>query len=100
MDWILISFFGFLAISLILIIITLVSLPKLGDERKKIIKMEAQSYAFTVVIGYTLIEIGRNIYRTFWGDGSYVGINPFVFLVVISVVYLVSLLFSKKKYGG
>ena len=100
MDWILIGFLSLLAIAVTLIVITLISLPKLGDERKNLIKMKAQSYAFTVVIGYVLIEFGRNIYRTTWGNGSYEGMNPFVFLVVISVIYLISLLFTKKKYGG
>lgn len=100
MDWIVIVFFGLLAISVILIIMTLVSLPKLGDERKNLIKMKAQSYTFTIVIGYALIEFGRNIYRTTWGNGSYEGMNPFTFLVAISVIYLISLLFTKKKYGG
>lgn len=100
MDWlILIAFLGFLAISLILIVITLVSLPKLGDERKNLIKMKAQSYAFAVVIGYTLLEIAEKAYIVFWGDGSYSGINPFTFLITTSIVYLISLLFFKKKYG-
>ncbi|ATP40001.1 hypothetical protein CSE16_08025 [Solibacillus sp. R5-41] len=101
MDWmILIAFLGFLAICLILIIITLVSLTRLGDERKKFIKMKAQSYTFIVVIGYLIIEIGENIYKTIWGNGSYTQIGPFSFLVTISGVYLISLFFFKKKYGG
>lgn len=100
MDWILILFLGLLAIAVTLIVVTLINLPKLGDERKNLIKMKAQSYAFTVVIGYVLIEFGRNIYRTTWGNGSYKGMNPFIFLVAISVIYLISLLFTKKKYGG
>lgn len=100
MDWILNVFLGLLAIAVTLIVITLASLPKLGDERKDLIKMKAQSYAFTVVIGFTLIEIGMNIYRATWGNGSYEGMNPFTFLVAISVIYLISLIFTKKKYGG
>lgn len=100
MDWILIVFFSFLVISLVLIVMTLISLPKLGDERKRFIKMKAQSYTFTIVIGYVLIEIARNIYKTTLGDGFYAGMNPFSFLVVISATYLISLRFSKKKYGG
>lgn len=97
---ILIAFLGFLAICLILIIITLVSLTRLGDERKKFIKMKAQSYTFIVIIGYLIIEIGENIYKTIWGNGSYAQISPFSLLVTISGVYLISLFFSKKKYGG
>ena len=45
-----------LAICIILIVTTLVSLPKLGDERANYIKMRAQSYAFTVVVGFLLLD--------------------------------------------
>jgi len=100
MDWIVVLFFAILAICVLLIVTTLASLPKLGDERKNFIKMKAQSYTFTIAIGLLLIEIIQNVYLTFWTDGSYEGMNPFTFLVVISVVYLITLLSSKKKYGG
>ena len=88
-------FFSILGISAILIIITLVSLPQLGDERKNLIKMKAQSYTFAVVIGYVLIQLFKNMYNS-----SYEGINPFTFLITISIIYLISLLFFRKKYGG
>jgi len=100
MDWILIALLAFLLICLTLIVVTLVTLPKLGDERKDLVKMKAQSYTFTVVIGFLLIQIGENVYRVNWGNGSYEGVNPFIFLLVISVFYLISLLITKKKYGG
>ena len=99
MGWIVVLLFAFLAMC-VLIVITLASLPKLGDERKNFIKTEAQSHTFTIVIGLLLIEIIKMVYLTFWSDSSYNGLNPITFLVVISVVYLLSLLFSKKKYGG
>jgi len=99
MYWIILSLI-ILAICLILIVTTLVSLPKLGDERTNYIKMKAQSYVFTVVIGVLLLEIIKSIYLTAWTDSSYEGMNPFSFLVTISVIYLISLLLSKKKYGG
>ena len=58
MDWIILTvLFSILGISAILIIVTLVSLPQLGDERKNLIKMKAQSYTFAVVIGFALIEL-------------------------------------------
>ncbi len=95
MGWI-----AILAICVLLIIITLASLPKLGDERKNFIRMKAQSYAFTVVIGVLLLEIVKLIYVTFWTEASYDGISPFPFLLVISIIYLIALLFLKRKYGG
>lgn len=100
MNWIVVLFFAVFAICVLLIIITLSSLPKLGDERKIFIKMKAQSYAFTIVIGLLLIEIIEFVYLTLLTDDSYEGMNPITFLVAISVVYLLALLFSKKKYGG
>uniref|UniRef100_UPI00344B4989 hypothetical protein n=1 Tax=Carnobacterium TaxID=2747 RepID=UPI00344B4989 len=87
-------------ISVVLIILTLISLPKLGDERKNLVKIKAQSSTFTVIIGYMMIEMGENIYKSVWGNGNYEGINPFVFLFVFSSFYLLSLLSFKKKYGG
>lgn len=96
---ILILFSSLLGISFLLIIVTLLSLLQLGDERKDMIKMKAQSSTFTVIIAYALIEFGGNVYRTVWGGGSYEGINPFIFLVTFSLMYLMSLLFFKKKYG-
>ena len=100
MDWIVGLFLIILAICILLIVTTLVSLPKLGDERTNYIKVKAQSYTFTVVIGVVLLEIIESIYLTTWTDSSYEGMNPFSFLVAISVIYLISLLLSKKKYGG
>lgn len=99
MDGTLLLFFDVLVICVILIGITLITLPQLGDERKNLIKLKAQSYAFTVVVGFMLIETGRNIYRTTWGSEPYEGINPFIFLNVISVIYLSALLFTKGKYS-
>lgn len=99
MDWILIGFIVSLALAVTLIVITFVTLLQLGDERKNLIKMKAQSYTFAAMIFFVLIESGRYIYRSFWGDGSYEGINPFVFLTTISIIYLISLLVFKKKYG-
>lgn len=99
MDWVIVLLFICLVLSFALIGLTLVSLPKLGDERKKRIKMEAQSYTFTVIIGLLLLKIIGQMYRTLWKNGEYEGIDPFVLLLVISIVYLVALQVSKKKYG-
>lgn len=100
MDWIAVLLIAILVLCVLLIIITLASLPKLGDERKNFIRMKAQSYTFTVVIGVLLFEIIEVIYLTFWTENAYDGISPFPFLVVISIIYLLALLFLKKKYGG
>ena len=99
MDGILILFLAIFIVCLILIIITLASLPQLGDERKQFIKMKAQSFAFSVVIILLVYEIAKSIYVTGWGDGTYTGFSPFSVLIAISIVYLVTLLIYRKKYG-
>ncbi|MFD4706034.1 hypothetical protein ACFWM3_14365 [Gottfriedia sp. NPDC058432] len=99
MNFLPIYFVSILVISAIAIIITLASLPHLGDERKKLIKVKSQSFTFTIIIVLLVFEFGKEIYSMLWGSSSYKGISPFPFLASISVVYLVSLLTLKKKYG-
>ena len=99
MDSILILFIAILVICIVLIIITLASLPQLGDERKQFIKMKAQSFTFSVVIVLLVYEIAKSIYVTIRGNSIYTGFSPFSFLLAISIVYLVTLLIFKKKYG-
>lgn len=100
MDWFLIAVLSILVFCFVLIIITLVSLLQLGDERKNHIKMKAQSYAFTLVIGFLIFEIGEKVYLSFQEGETYTGINPFTLLLTVSITYLLSLLFFKKKFGG
>ena len=99
MDTAVLLFFAFLAICFLIIMMTLVTLPKLGDERKNFIKMKAQSYTFTVVVGIMFLEILELVYLSF-KERPYEGMNPFAFLTAISVIYLSSLIISKRKYGG
>ncbi|WP_338335406.1 hypothetical protein [Bacillus altitudinis] len=72
-----------------------------GDERKRFIYSKAQSYAFMVVIGILLLEVAQSIFLTIQGNHSDkgFGISPIMFLTVISVIYLVTLLIYRKKYG-
>ncbi|WMT28095.1 hypothetical protein RE735_13275 [Bacillus aerius] len=73
-----------------------------GDERKRFIYSKAQSYAFMVVIGMLLLEVAESIFLTIQGNNSDqgFGISPIMFLAVISVIYLVTLLIYRKKYGA
>ncbi|WP_019743446.1 hypothetical protein [Bacillus altitudinis] len=72
-----------------------------GDERKRFIYSKAQSYAFMVVIGMLLLEVAQSIFLTTQGNhpDKGFGISPIMFLTVISVIYLVTLLIYRKKYG-
>ncbi|AYC28491.1 hypothetical protein [Paenisporosarcina cavernae] len=72
------------------------------DERRKFINSKAHSYAFIVVIGMLLLEVVQSLYFQFQGDISSTGngISPLVFLSVVSIIYVLTLLFYKKSYGG
>jgi len=99
MDWVKIVYSFILLVCGILIFVSLSS--RKGDERKKFISTKAQSYAFVVVISMLILEVVESIYRTFQGKSSYDsnGISPLIFLTMISVVYLITFLTYRKKYG-
>lgn len=99
-NWPVILFFVVLALSLLAIVLTLISLPKLGDERSNFVKLKAQSYTFMIVVGVTVLDILESIYITFRTTNEYTPTHPFILLTVISFVYLLALLSAKKKYGG
>ncbi|MFP7479495.1 hypothetical protein [Terribacillus saccharophilus] len=99
MDWVKIVYSAILLVCGILIFVATFS--KKGDERRKFIKTKAQSYAFIIVIGMLILEVAQSIFLTIQGNTSYNGngISPIVFLTVISIIYLVTLLIYRKKYG-
>ncbi|MGG0187241.1 hypothetical protein [Bacillus rhizoplanae] len=99
MDWVKIVYSVILLVCGILIFVA--SFSQKGDERRKFINAKAQSYVFIVVVGMLILEVARSIYLTIQGNTSYNGngISPIVFLTVISIIYLVTLLIYRKKYG-
>ncbi len=58
------------------------------------------SYTFAVIVGVLLIEIGKSIYTVSVKDQAAEGMNPFILLVTTSIVYFVTLLYNKRKYGN
>lgn len=99
MDWITIGLLVFLMLITALIIITLYQLLPLGDERKKTIQLEAGAYSFGVVIVYLLIEIGAMTYTNLSTPEVYKRSNPFITLIVFSIIYLITLWRTKRKYS-
>ncbi|AUO10318.1 hypothetical protein GFV16_13450 [Bacillus megaterium] len=99
MDWVKIVYSFILLVCGILIFVS--SSSRKGDERKKFISTKAQSYSFMIVIGVLILDVVESIYRTFQGKSSYdgIGISPLMFLTTISVVYLITFLTYRKKYG-
>lgn len=99
MDWVKIVYSVILLVCGILVFFAPFS--QKGDERRKFINTKAQSYAFIVAIGMLLLEVAQSIYLTIQGNTSNIanGISPIMFLTVISIIYLLTLLIYRKKYG-
>ena len=90
----------FLIAVISIIIIMFVSLTKQGDERRKMIVEKASAQTFAVTVLYLLFCIAKNIYKVVSGtDMAPEGMNPFVTLTVIAVIYMFELIYHKKKYG-
>ena len=73
-----------------------VSLIRPGDERRQLIVGRASLWAFTAMVGATLIEV----IETAAGLSDGVPLSPFVRLTVAAVMYAVFLGWFKHKYGG
>ena len=99
MDWTSILSFIFFLSLFVVIGLLLISLAKHGDERKELIKTKTITYTFSIVIGLIIINIIKSIYLVFAKGMEAEGINSFILLVTISVVFLITLLYNKKKYG-
>lgn len=82
------------------IIFMFVSLAKQGDERRNMIVGKASTKTFVIFVLYVAFFVVRNMYKILSGiDLSPEGMNPFVTLVTISLIYIVELIYHKKKYG-
>ena len=84
----------FLLILIILDIAMIVSLLRTGDERRQLIVWKASTFTLLVVVGGLLIDIVESFVR-----GEAMLINPFIKLCVTAMVYLLTLLYYKKRYG-
>ena len=96
--WIVALFLGVLLLSAALIVWMFLSLlrSELEDERRQLIVGRASLWAFTAMVGATLIEV----IETAAGLSDGVPMSPFVRLTVAAVMYAVFLGWFKHKYGG
>jgi hypothetical protein len=99
MDWVKIVYSVILLVCGILILV--VASSRKGDERREYIKAKAQSYSFVVVIGVLILEVAQSIYLAFQENTTNNGyaISPIMFLTLILIIYLVTLLIYRKKFG-
>ena len=85
----------FLLILIILDIAMIVSLLRTGDERRQLIVWKASAFTLLVVVGTLVLDVVESIVRV-----EAMLINPFIRLSVTAMVYLLTLLYYKKRYGG
>lgn len=100
-DYVGLTFFAmFLLVLIALNIAMFISLGKQGDERRKVIVGKASSSAFSVTALYLLSCVAENIFLVITGKNlSPEGLNPFIMLSLIAIIYYVLLVYHKKKYG-
>ena len=92
---ILIGIFLIFLLALIIIdILMIVSLLKTGDERRQLIVWKASSFTLLVVVGTLVMDVVESVVRA-----EAMLINPFVKLSVTAMVYFLTLLFYRKRYG-
>ena len=84
----------FLLILIILDIAMIVSLLRTGDERRQLIVWKASAFTLLVVVGTLVLDVVESIVRV-----EAMLINPFIKLSVTAIVYLLTLLYYKKRYG-
>ena len=90
----LIVFGLFLLTLLALDIAMVVSLMKTGDERRQLIVWKSSAFTLLVVAVSLIIHIAQSIVTV-----EAMQINPFIKLSVTAMVYFLSLLYYRKRYG-
>ena len=72
----------------------IISLLRAGDERRQLIVWKASTSTLLVVVAGLVIDIVESLVR-----GEAMLINPFIKLSVTAMVYLLTLLYYKRKHG-
>lgn len=90
----LIIFAIFLLTLIALDISMIISLLRTGDERRQLIVWKASTSTLLVVVAGLVIDIVESLVR-----GEAMLINPFIKLSVTAMVYLLTLLYYKRKHG-
>lgn len=76
-----------------------ISLGKQGDERRKAIIEKSSASTFAVVVVYILYCVVEGVVKSIARGVAVEGMNPFVTLTVIAMIYTAHLLYYKKKFG-
>ena len=94
-----VAFLVFCLLSLLAIISVLISIVKQEDERAEMIIQKACTNTLCIMFAYLVFCV---IEQSFYGLNAIEtnGINPSIQLSIFSVVYLIQLVYFKKKYGN
>ena len=84
-----------LAVFTVLDIFMLVTLLKPGDDRNQIIVWKASSFTLLGVVGANILTVIEKFVTA-----QPLTQNPFVQLEVCAIMYLVSLMYYKRKHSG
>ena len=87
-------FLLWLAAMIVLDVAMIVSLVRVGDERRQMIVLKASAVTLVGTAGSQVFRIVEAL-----ATGSRMEANPFVTLSVMAMVYFVCLLYYKKRYG-
>lgn len=86
----------FFVLGVISVIWMIISIFKTGDERKEIIILKASHWTFIETVGILFINL---FYYIGLKEEQVGGVNLFVLLSIIGILYLINLLIFKKRYG-
>ncbi len=95
-------FWGFVAILVLLVLLIVVFLfflSKQGDERFKHIKTKAMANSFIATVGALVVKL---CYAILNPDAQPVNgtLSNLSLLITIAIIFLISLVWQKRKYGG
>lgn len=91
----LIAFAVFLLVLIFLDLAMVVSMLRPGDERKQMIVWKTSASTLLVTVLMLVFNVVEALIKK---EPSLV--NPFIHLSVVAMVYFVTLLVEKKRYGG
>ncbi len=91
----LIAFAVFLLVLIFLDLAMVVSMLRPGDERKQMIVWKTSASTLLVAVLMLVFDIVEALI-----EGEAVLVNPFIHLSVVAMVYFVTLMVEKKRYGG
>lgn len=99
MDWLFFGFVAVLVLLVLLIVVFLFFLSKQGDERFEHVKTKAMANSFGVTAGALVVKLCYAILNSSAQpmNGT---LSNLSWLITIAIIFLISLVWQKRKYGG